>query len=89
MVLSLGLSEGVAPTHWIPYCLQWTTAVAVSAWNNKVNSHVAFIPSDIQSCKAIPIIHVGFSTAVIPLIPYNLIFLLSFMFLVAGSGLMT
>lgn len=88
MVLSLGLSEGAAPTHWIPYCLHWTTAVAVSAWN-KVNSHVDFTPFDIQSWKAIPIIHVGFSTAVIPLIPYNLIFLLSFMFLVVGSGLIT
>lgn len=31
----------------------------------------------------------GFSAAVIPLIPSNLIFLLSFMDLVAGSGLMT
>lgn len=83
MLLSLGLSEEAAPTHWIPY---W---VAVAAWNNKVNSHVAFIPLDIQSCKATPIIHMGFGAAVIPLIPYNLILLLSFMDLVAGNALMT
>lgn len=89
MVLSLGISEGAAPTHTGSLSVSTGQLQLQSQLETTKSSHTAFIPPDIQSCKAIPTVHMGFRDAVIPLIPYNLILLLSFKDLVVGSGLMT